>query len=96
MAVKGVKYEVKAMEALPKTIKIDLGDGDKLYSVDKFLTQHSRTTKIIKALNKKKISQTKNLDEKSLLKLARYHGIDINLLDTSTVYVIIPKKNKKF
>lgn len=96
MVVKGVKFDVKEMEALPKTIKTNIGDGDKVYLVDKFLTQHFRTTKIINALNKKKVTQTKNLDEKSLLKLARYHGIDTNLLDTSTVYVIVPRENKKF
>ncbi|MCY9861270.1 hypothetical protein OTK49_01915 [Vibrio coralliirubri] len=95
MVVKGVKFQVKELEELPRTIEADLGYGKKEYQVDKFLTQYFRTAKIHHALTKKKVTRIKNLDERSLLKLARYHGIDTNLLETSLVYIITPNDYKK-
>lgn len=91
MAVKCVKFYFETPEEIPEEVTIELKGITETLKVDKFLTKHARTKDLVSLLRKRGCRVSKKTDESTLLKLARYKGVNDISINKEEIFVI---KNK--
>ncbi|MDS1821617.1 hypothetical protein QX249_13165 [Vibrio parahaemolyticus] len=91
MAVKCIKFFIETSQEIPEEVTIEMRGVTETLKVDKFLTKHFRTKDLVSSLSKLGYKVSKETDESTLLKLARYRGINDISINKEEIFVI---KNK--
>ncbi|KDM91019.1 hypothetical protein EA58_14815 [Photobacterium galatheae] len=96
MAVRCVQFFLDVSETIPDQITISSNGKEETLKVDKFLTRHTRTKDLVAALSKAGLDVNRDTDERTLLKLARYKGLDNHKINTNEVFVVKHMTPKKY